>query len=148
MENNGFMSVADKSVDVDSEVEVLPSKPKSKPRRKKFSVRIKQASMELSEFTQLSQASKYTYGDGVGFGLHIAVRNGELSLLDAELAKLQKESDNIGIIDALDKFGFAALHHTTRFNRIEATNVLLNHGADVNVQSGTDVNTPLHIAAR
>jgi len=85
------------------------NKPSNRRSSRKYSVTRKEATMELSE---LSKHSRYTYGDSTESLIHIAVRQGRSSLLHNEITKA-KENDNI---DGLDNVGFAALHHTTRYN--------------------------------
>jgi len=50
-------------------------------------------------------------------------------------------------LDALDEYGFTALHYAARYNKVFIVNMLLDFGARVAVV-GIDGSTPLHLAAR
>lgn len=50
-------------------------------------------------------------------------------------------------VDALDEYGFTALHYAAQYNKVFILNMLLDFGADVAV-TGVDGSTPLHLAAR
>ena len=49
--------------------------------------------------------------------------------------------------DALDEYGFTALHYAVQHNKVSIANILLDFGAKVEVR-GIDGSTPLHLAAR
>ena len=50
-------------------------------------------------------------------------------------------------LDALDEYGFTALHYAAQYNKVFIVNMLLDFGARVAVV-GIDGSTPLHLAAR
>lgn len=50
-------------------------------------------------------------------------------------------------LDALDEYGFTALHYAAQYNKVFIVNMLLDLGAKVAVV-GADGSTPLHLAAR
>ena len=50
-------------------------------------------------------------------------------------------------LDALDEYGFTALHYAAQYNKVFIVNMLLDFGAKVAV-IGVDGSTPLHLAAR
>ena len=50
-------------------------------------------------------------------------------------------------LDALDEYGFTALHYASQHNKVFIVNMLLDFGASVTVV-GIDGSTPLHLAAR
>ena len=50
-------------------------------------------------------------------------------------------------LDALDEYGFTALHYAAQYNKVFIVNMLLDFGARVAVVS-IDGSTPLHLAAR
>jgi ankyrin repeat protein len=132
-ENEAF--VAMDSVDENT------SQPSTPLNKKRWSVKVKEASMELNE---LAKTSRYNYYEDTKDSLiHLAVQSGNHYFLDKEITKAKERG-----IDSLDSLGFAALHHTARHNRIDAVTVLLKNGADVNVLTRDDSNTPLHIASR
>lgn len=132
MENEAFVKMDDKN-----------STPGSTPvlEKKNWKVRIKQISMELSELTK---HTRYNRGQSRENGIHLALQNENISTLETEIEKAKEHDD----IDGLDHQGFAALHHTTRCNRIDVVKILLKNGADVDVRTKQDSNTPLHIASR
>ena len=47
-----------------------------------------------------------------------------------------------------DGEGISALHHAVMQNRISCVKTLLNSGSNINKQSGTTLNTPLHEAVK
>ena len=106
--------------------------------KKRYSVKLRQTTMELSE---LSKQSNFDSNESL---IAFAARQGRRSILKNQIVKA-KEDDNI---DFLDNSGFAALHHTARYNSVEGIEQLLKNGANVNVRSREDQLTPLHIAAR
>lgn len=50
-------------------------------------------------------------------------------------------------LDALDEYGFTALHYAAQYNKVFIVNMLIDCGARVAVV-GIDGSTPLHLAAR
>lgn len=50
-------------------------------------------------------------------------------------------------LDALDEYGFTALHYAAQYNKVFIVNMLLDFGAKVAVV-GIDGSSPLHLAAR
>ena len=57
------------------------------------------------------------------------------------------DKNNVKSINNLDEEGVALLHLAVRFNRVEVTRMLIDHGAkpDIGLKDGS---TPLHVAAR
>ena len=56
-------------------------------------------------------------------------------------------NDNGKLINDLDEEGLSLLHVSTRWNRVEMTRILIDHGAEVDIRL-KNLSTPLHIAAR
>ncbi|XP_068698490.1 transient receptor potential cation channel subfamily A member 1-like isoform X2 [Montipora foliosa] len=65
----------------------------------------------------------------------------------AELKEFLLDSDNVKLLNSLDEEGASLLHFSARLNRAEATRVLIDRGADVDIRL-RDGSTPLHVAAR
>ena len=64
-----------------------------------------------------------------------------------ELEEYLSNHENRKEIDHLDEAGVPLLQYAVRSNLVEATRMLINHGANVNVRS-IDGSTPLHVASR
>jgi len=140
MNNKGFDPVCDENagnqgVDIPGEVKVRP-KSKSKFHPKWSSVVLKSASLEMCELTK---KSKTAITD-----VHDAVREGTYDLLEQAISKAKKNRS----LDDLDDIGLSNLHHAVRYNRVEAVASLLKHGAQVNILTREEGNTPLHISSR
>ncbi|XP_031557741.1 transient receptor potential cation channel subfamily A member 1-like isoform X2 [Actinia tenebrosa] len=133
MENEAFVKMEDEK-----------STPLSTPvpgKKKIWKVRVKQISMELNEMTKHTY---YNHGEHRENRIHLALQNESIPTLEKEIEEAKENED----IDGLDHQGFAALHHATRYNRIDAVKILLKNGACADVRTKDDCNTPLHIASR
>lgn len=64
-----------------------------------------------------------------------------------ELKDFLSDVNNVKSLNNLDEEGVALLHLSARFNRVEVTKILIDHGADVDIRL-KDGSTPLHVAAR
>ncbi len=86
---------------------------------------------------------------GTDFGLHQAAREGSADAIRLKLNQCESEGQDIlRVIDAKDSDGLAALHHAAKWNRKEATMLLLDKGAYIDFAGGEDANTPLQLAAK
>lgn len=56
--------------------------------------------------------------------------------------------NNNACVNAQDDFGRSPLHLAAALNAVDATKVLLRHGADPNIETYDDYHTPLHYAAK
>lgn len=65
----------------------------------------------------------------------------------AELKDYLSENKNVKLINDLDDHGFSLLHVSVRWNRVEMTRILIDHGAEVDIRLKNS-STPLHVAAR
>lgn len=65
----------------------------------------------------------------------------------AELKDYLSENRNVKLINDLDDHGFSLLHLSARWNRVEMTRILIDHGAEVDIRLKNS-STPLHVAAR
>ena len=75
-----------------------------------------------------------------------AIREDELELVEEELASLRLADRQA--IDRTNRHGFALIHVAARYNIRRIVNILLQHGADVNIGTSEYRWTPLHLAAR
>lgn len=66
---------------------------------------------------------------------------------DGDIEKLRSFSAIDSEIDSLDTNGFAALHYAAQLDRVEILNLLLDNGANRDVQGENGV-TPLHLASK
>lgn len=108
-----------------------------KKKTKTWSVVVKQAaSLQMSELT-----SRYRT---VLSDVHEAVREGNLDVVDQAIVRAKRAKN----LNDLDDMGLSGLHHAVRYNRYEAVAKLLDHGAQVNIRSRDESNTPLHISSR
>ncbi|XP_031549445.1 serine/threonine-protein phosphatase 6 regulatory ankyrin repeat subunit B-like isoform X2 [Actinia tenebrosa] len=110
---------------------------KKKKKSKTWSVVVKKAaSLEMNELTS-------HYRTAIS-DVHEAVREGTLDVVDQVIARAKKAKN----LNDLDDTGLSGLHHAVRYNRCEAVAKLLDHGAQVNIRSRDESNTPLHISSR
>ena len=65
----------------------------------------------------------------------------------SELKEYLSDNNNIKTINAIDEDGLSLLHIAARWNRAEMTQMLIDHGAHVDIRL-KDCSTPLHVAAR
>ncbi|EDO38724.1 predicted protein [Nematostella vectensis] len=79
-------------------------------------------------------------------GIHEIIRSGKLDALGKAIDRVLKNSDLS--LNKMDDTGFSALHHATRYNRVEAMAELIRNGSIVDITTRDEWNTPLHIAAR
>lgn len=75
--------------------------------------------------------------------IHEIIQDGIVS----ELKDYLLDNNNVKIINNLDDEGVSLLHLTARWNRVEMTQILIDHGPRVNIRL-KDGSTPLHVAAR
>jgi len=75
--------------------------------------------------------------------IHEIIQDGIVS----ELRDYLLDNNNVKIINNLDEEGVSLLHLAARWNRVEMTQILIDHGARVNIRL-KDGSTPLHVAAR
>lgn len=75
--------------------------------------------------------------------IHEIIQDGIVS----ELRDYLQDNSNVKIINNLDEEGVSLLHLAARWNRVEMTQILIDHGARVNIRL-KDGSTPLHVAAR
>lgn len=73
-----------------------------------------------------------------------AMRDGILNLVNEARGK----KDGTKGVDKLNEAGLAPLHKAAQNDQTESVKSLLDQGADIDVQTGEDKFTPLHIAAR
>lgn len=146
MENEAFVDQDMDQNGVKRNENPKKSKTSKKQRSKKvYSVKLVENNVELSA---LSKAlPNFNTGDGndeANPSIGAAVRQGRRSVITKEIEKSKRNSS----LDKLDDVGFSALHHVTRYCRIDAIEDLLKSGANINLQSRDDDFTALHIAAR
>ena len=72
-----------------------------------------------------------------------AIREDKLEFVEEELSNMNKQD-----IDKTDRHGFALIHVAARYNLHRIVPSLLEHGADVNIDTSEYRWTPLHLAAR
>lgn len=58
-----------------------------------------------------------------------------------------QEEERLQLINQLDEYGGSLLHYVTALNYYELIQVLVENGANINIQSSTNNITPLVIAA-
>lgn len=75
--------------------------------------------------------------------IHEIIQDGIVS----ELRDYLLDNNNVKIINNLDEEGVSLLHLAARWNRVEMTQILIDHGARVNIRL-KDGSTPLHVASR
>jgi len=75
--------------------------------------------------------------------IHEIIQDGMVS----ELRDYLQDNNNVKLINNLDDEGVSLLHLAARWNRVEITQLLIDHGARVNIRL-KDGSTPLHVAAR
>lgn len=139
MDNNGFQRSQD-SLDTRKGFDIAGSNKESHRKKHKhrpgWSVVVKHSTLEMSEFTKKSHS--------IISDVHDAVREGTLDLVEAAIAKAKKNRS----LDELDEIGLSNLHHAVRYNRVEAVSSLLKNGAQVNILTREEGNTPLHVSSR
>ncbi|KXJ09708.1 hypothetical protein AC249_AIPGENE14858, partial [Exaiptasia diaphana] len=123
------------------ESDVKPKKSKKQRTKKTYSVKVEQNEVELNALSK-ALPNLNTSNDDAESSIGAAVRQGRRSVISREIEKAKRNKS----LDSLDDVGFAALHHTTRYCRIDAIEDLLKNGASINIQSRDDHFTPLHIA--
>jgi len=89
--------------------------------------------------TKVSQECRKSIAD-----VNDAVKDGKFDTIEAAISNAEKSRS----LDDLDESGLSNLHHAVRYNRVEAVASLLKHGAQVNILSREEGNTPLHITSR
>ena len=99
-------------------------------------VELMKSSIELAslKFVGLSTRSQQ---------IHEIIQDGIVN----ELRDYLLDNSNVKIINNLDEEGVSLLHLAARWNRVEMTQILIDHGARVNIRL-KDGSTPLHVAAR
>ncbi|XP_048575718.1 transient receptor potential cation channel subfamily A member 1 [Nematostella vectensis] len=77
-------------------------------------------------------------------GLHQACKEGQIDVVKNLLRQGSSTINN------LDDSGYAPLHYASRYERIQIAELLITHGADINVRTSDDLRmtTPLHLAAK
>lgn len=73
-----------------------------------------------------------------------AIREEEMELVEEELDNLVDGQE----IDRTDRHGFALIHVAARYNFSRIVNILLDHGANINMGTVEYQWTPLHLATR
>ena len=127
MENNGF----DASV---NELEAEENFTKSRTY-----VKAKWNRAFKTKATRISQQCLKSIAD-----VNDAVKDGKFDMIEAAISNAEKSRS----LDDLDDIGLSNLHHAVRYNRVEAVASLLKHGAQVNILTRDEENTPLHISSR
>lgn len=94
-------------------------------------VNIELAPMKFVALSTRSQQIREIIGDGI----------------TSELKDYLAENNNAKIINNIDEEGVSLLHLSARWDRAEMTQILIDHGAQVDIRL-KNRSTPLHVAAR
>ena len=115
-----------------------------KNRNESFDYSTENLSEEESEVCEGKMALKRSSSvpNRILFPVHEAVKNNDVK----EIAKLFKKKKRIDI-DVRDDDGFSSLHRAAQLGNAEAVQVLIAHGASVNLPSKTNM-TPLYYAVQ